>query len=91
MCTGVGKRVLVNLNQWTGGHGLGPCHKSEVLCLCVESPLAQPPTLGTCMPTIAVPVYSDHAGTVELDVKFLRSPAWCETRNRGLGAEHMEV
>lgn len=52
-----GERVLVNLNQWTGGTSLGPCHQSEVLCLCVESPLAQPATLGTCMPTVAVPIY----------------------------------
>lgn len=69
----------------------GPLSQSEVLCLRVESPLAQPSTLGTRMSTVAVPVYPNCAGTGELDVRFLKSPGWRGAENRGLGAGHVEV
>lgn len=83
--------VLVNLNQWTGGHSLDPWHKSEVLCLCVEYPLAKPSTLGTCRLMVAVRVYFDCTGTVKRDAKFFRSSGWHGVQNQGLVACDMEV
>lgn len=59
--------------------------------MCVEPPPAQPSTLEFAHPTVAVPVYPDLAGAAELKVKFLRSLEWCQAKNRGLGAGHMEV
>ncbi|XP_034884569.1 stAR-related lipid transfer protein 8 isoform X2 [Mirounga leonina] len=51
------------------------CHRSEMLCLCVESALAQPSTLGTHMSPIAVPVYSDPQGT-GTEVEAKRACKW---------------
>lgn len=83
------ERVLIDRNQWTGGHSLGPCHKSEVLCLWVEFPFPQSCRLVTCMLNSCCScLHRPHTGILELNVKFPRSPGWHGAKNRGLEVGH---